>query len=238
MNLLAIDSSGECCSVALCLDGEVVQRLEAVAPQHHSQRLLPMQQALMQAHGVAVSDLDLVACANGPGAFTGVRVAVALCQGLAYAADLPVLGVSSLAALGWGATRHYEMGEVLVATDARMGEVYWGHYARDGNGLRVVQADTLSRPEDVPYRDLSNGIRVGSGWSAYAQAFGQHWSADMPATRDYRLQAADIGTLAIHQLSMGQVHAIDAANLQAVYLRNQVTGQNQAQSTPVPDKAP
>ena len=113
MKLLAFETATEACSVAVYVDGEVRERFE-VAPRRHAELALPWADALLAEAGVAKSQLDAIAVGRGPGAFTGVRLAVALAQGIALALDRPVLPVSTLAALATRATGE----RVLAAIDA------------------------------------------------------------------------------------------------------------------------
>lgn len=118
MRLLAIETATEACSVAILVDGDVRERFE-IAPRLHAELTLPWAEQLLADAGVAKSQLDAIAVGRGPGAFTGVRLAIALAQGIALALDRPLLPVSTLAALAMRA----EGGRIVAAIDARMGEV-------------------------------------------------------------------------------------------------------------------
>ncbi|MGH8459668.1 MAG: tRNA (adenosine(37)-N6)-threonylcarbamoyltransferase complex dimerization subunit type 1 TsaB, partial [Nevskiales bacterium] len=142
MKLLALDSATEACSVALYIDGEVRERFE-VAPRRHTQLLMPMVHSLLAEAGIGFSDLDLLAYAQGPGSFTGLRIAAGAVQGLALGLDRPVIGISTLAALASRAMRVGQAQQVAVAMDARMNQVYWGQYALDKSGqCRELTADS------------------------------------------------------------------------------------------------
>jgi len=132
MRLLALDTSTEACSVALLLDGEVYLRFETTV-RGHAELVLPMVEALLGESGIALEDLDGLAFGRGPGAFTGLRIATGVMQGLAFGANLPVAPVSSLAAVAEQVPA--AVGEaILVCNDARMGEVYWGVFGREADG--------------------------------------------------------------------------------------------------------
>jgi len=126
--LLAIETATSSCSAALSVDGEVCERIE-VGQNIHSQVLLSMINELFQESALEVGQLDAVAVGQGPGSFTGLRIGIGVAQGIAYGADCPMIGVSSLDALALQAATD---GRVLATIDARMGEIYWGVAALSG----------------------------------------------------------------------------------------------------------
>ena len=148
MKLLALDASTECCSAALLAGGELHLR-ETITERGHAELILPFIDHLLTGAGLAPRDLDCIAFGRGPGAFTGLRIAAGVAQGLAYAADLPVIGVSSLAAVAERVPA--EPGEpILICNDARMGELYWGCYARTADGsLVVLGAEHVGPPGSI-----------------------------------------------------------------------------------------
>ena len=216
MRLLALDSATDACSVALWLDGEILQRFE-IAPQRHTALLLPMVAALCAEAGCALSGLDAIAASVGPGAFTGVRVATALAQGLAYAHDLPVTPVSTLAALAHGGFRLAGLRDWLVAQDARRAEVYWAHYRIDAAGeARLVAAERVSAPEAVVMpADPGPGL-AGSGWAAYGALIAGGGLASRAASIVFP-EARDVAALGALQAAAGRLAA--AETLAPVYLR-------------------
>lgn len=123
--ILAIDTATEACSVALWNNGEKHALFE-ICPREHTQRILPMVQQVLAESGVTLNQLDALAFGRGPGSFTGVRIGIGIAQGLAMGAELPMIGVSTLATMAQGAFRVTGATQVLAAIDARMGEVYWG----------------------------------------------------------------------------------------------------------------
>ena len=159
--LLAFETSTEACSVALWRDGQLLERF-GVVPRRHAELALPWAQELLAEAGVARSAIDAIAVGRGPGAFTGVRLGVALAQGIALALDRPVLPVSTLAALAWQA----DGDRILAAIDARMGEVYLGAYLREGDGLRVVQQEAVGKPDAIALPEGDGWIGVGTGYAA------------------------------------------------------------------------
>ena len=146
--LLALDTATEACSVALLHDGKVASHYEVI-PRLHAQRLLPMVQALLGEAGVALSAVDAIAFGRGPGAFTGVRIAIGVVQGLAFALQRPVLPVSTLATIAQRAWREQGATQVAAAIDARMDEVYWGCYREHGGEMQLVGSEAVLPPEQA-----------------------------------------------------------------------------------------
>lgn len=223
MKILALDSATESCSVALLLDGAVRVRSQ-LAPREHAALLLPMVQELLTEAGVALSALDAIAFGRGPGSFTGVRIAAGVTQGLAFAADLPVLPVSTLAALAQGALREFAAQQVAAAIDARMGEVYWGLYrARDGVMLPEEEEGVFA-PGSVLVPHGTGYHGSGSGWASYGDTLMARCAGAVGACHGERFpQAEDILPLAVAAWHAGL--AVDAAAAQPVYLRDKVTHQ-------------
>jgi tRNA threonylcarbamoyladenosine biosynthesis protein TsaB len=217
MRVLALETSTDDGSCALWCDGDV--RLACCpAGRPHSETLLPLVRTLMDEAGIAFTQLDAIAFGSGPGAFTGLRIACGLAQGLAVAAGVPVVPVSSLMALAevGGAPR------VLALLDARMGEVYAATFSRDPAGTLSVVADArVSSP-------IAVAIPAGVGWLACGnapavypllaerlQAAGILWRG--PAT-----PAADsVARLAAGQLARGEP-GIDPAAAAPLYVRDKV----------------
>lgn len=125
--ILAVDTATENCSVALIMGNEVIARCE-YAPREHTTKILPMVDSVLAEAGVKLNQLDALAYGRGPGSFTGVRIGIGIAQGLAFGADLPMIGVSTLAAMAQGSYRTEQAEQVVAAIDARMGDVYWGQY--------------------------------------------------------------------------------------------------------------
>ncbi|MFZ5723962.1 MAG: tRNA (adenosine(37)-N6)-threonylcarbamoyltransferase complex dimerization subunit type 1 TsaB [Pseudomonadota bacterium] len=219
MKLLALETSTETCSVALRVGDAVRVRRRAGARQQ-TEHVLPMVQELLAEAGLALRGLDAVACAHGPGAFTGVRVAVSVAQGLSFGAGVPAIGISTLAALAQQAVRTAGARHVLPLLDARMGELYAGAYVAGDDGLvDAMVPDRLCRPEDyaagVPAGPVWTGI--GSGWQAFAaDALGVLPRQVLVAEPD----AEDVLALAVRAFSCGE--AVTAEQLIPVYLRDTV----------------
>ena len=221
MKLLAIDTSAEACSAALWWDGALTDRF-VVQPRGHSELILGMMQDLLAEAGLVPTDLDALAFGRGPGSFTGVRIATAVTQGVAYAADLPVVPVSNLAAL---AQRHFrESGarRILPAFDARMGEVYWGAYEVDPHGLVALQGrEEVAAPETVCLPHGGGWQGVGSGWRAYGEVLQQRLGERLVSVHARQLcHALDIASLGVAAFRLGD--AVSAAEALPIYLRDQV----------------
>lgn len=221
MNLLAIETATEACSVALIHGDEVIARSE-LAPRRHAERVLPMADELLAEAGLARHALDAIAVGRGPGAFTGVRLAVSLAQGMALALDVPVVTVSSLAALALEAPDDGDDAAILAVIDARMGEVYAACYRRDGEGglatladERVCTADALLLPEAKVWQV------VGSGWATYESVLRERLGHEPCFADGARYpQAVHVAELAAREFKAGRAQAPELAL--PVYLRDKV----------------
>ena len=250
MKLLALDTSAAGCSAALWLGtaeaGLSYERFE-IAPRGHTRLLMPMVRSLLQEHGLQPADLDAVAFACGPGSFTGLRIATGVVQGLAWGLNIPVIPVSSLAAVALDALTQAGAAHgqrVAVAFDARMGEVYWGCYQLlDGVPVllgkeRVCAPSTLAMPTtegsadgvhveaDDLHAEAGNAgwLGAGSGWALSEQMPQAVTSAlaALPGT-DLVPRAACVAHLAAKQFAAGA--GVSAEQAQPVYLRDEVTWQ-------------
>ncbi|WP_313455959.1 tRNA (adenosine(37)-N6)-threonylcarbamoyltransferase complex dimerization subunit type 1 TsaB [Pseudomonas sp.] len=215
--LLALDTATEACSVALLHDGKVTSHYEVI-PRMHAQKLLPMIKQLLADAGVPLSAVDAIAFGRGPGAFTGVRIAIGVVQGLAFALERPVLPVSNLAALAQGALREHGAQQVAAAIDARMDEVYWGCYQANGGEMRLQGREAVLPPEQVALPAGCSGewFGAGTGWS-YAERLAVQATTSNATALPHAL---DILSLAGFAWARGE--AIVAEQAQPVYLRDNV----------------
>src|SRR5690606_15725797 len=169
MRILAIDTATEACSVAL-LHNDTTHAHFELCPREHTQRILPLVQQILNENDVALRDLDALAFGRGPGSFTGVRIGIGIAQGLALGAELPMIGVSTLATMAQGAYRKTGATRVLAAIDARMGEVYWAQYTRDEHGVwHGEETEAVLKPDAVRERLAQldgTWATVGTGWPA------------------------------------------------------------------------
>ncbi|MBT8136384.1 MAG: tRNA (adenosine(37)-N6)-threonylcarbamoyltransferase complex dimerization subunit type 1 TsaB [Gammaproteobacteria bacterium] len=216
MKILALDTATDACSAALNIDGEISERFE-IAPRQHGQLILPMIEHLLTSAGLAVSQLDAVAFGRGPGAFTGVRIAAGVTQGISFAAGLPVIAVSDLAAVALAAAEKHRQERVLVCMDARMGEVYWSLFEQ-ANIAQSGSKESLGAPETVLL--AGPAFAAGSGWSAYPQ-MKQRLEKNLTGVDDELLpRAGVIARLAVSLLQRGDLVRPEQAI--PVYLRDEV----------------
>ncbi|MDL2192326.1 tRNA (adenosine(37)-N6)-threonylcarbamoyltransferase complex dimerization subunit type 1 TsaB [Cobetia sp. LC6] len=225
--LLAIDASSSACSVALWQDG-VVTAERCEAPRQHTQRMMPMIETLLAAADLTLNDLDALAYGHGPGSFTGLRIAAGTIQGLAFGLDVPVIGVSTLAALSLQAHRLHHARFVLPMLDARMGELYTGAYrvvTRADGEIAVEQV----LPEQVcapGLLELPVALREHD-WLAVGSGLVMHDELPQSVRASLALQlpepqpdAEAMVMLAAQAYARGE--AVSAVEAQPVYLRNEV----------------
>lgn len=223
MNYLAIDASTEACSVALSKAGSITSKFE-LCPQSHSIVLLPMIDAVLKESEVSLSDLDGLIFGQGPGSFTGVRIGIGVAQGLAFSADLPVVGVSTLQTMAQLAWQKHQKKEVFAAIDARMSEIYAGHYKLSNNGImEAIGQDVVVPPANV--LEKLNSLHkecygVGTGFDAYKDELsGLKEQLDSPEI----LYPDAIAMLEIGIDKFLQGLAVDAEHAQPVYVRDTVS---------------
>jgi len=216
--LLALDTATEACSVALLHDGKVLSHYDVI-PRMHAQRLLPMIKQLLADADVPLSALDAIAFGRGPGAFTGVRIAIGVVQGLAFALERPVLPVSNLAVLAQRSLREHGAQQVAAAIDARMDEVYWGCYRAEQGEMRLAGVEAVLPPERASLPDNANGdwFAAGTGWGTFAARIGVAINGQDAAMLPH---SEDLLSLARFAWARGE--ALDADLAQPVYLRDQV----------------
>jgi tRNA threonylcarbamoyladenosine biosynthesis protein TsaB len=217
MKLLVLDTSTEWCSAALWLDGRIRAR-RVLAEQRHSSLLLPMVDELLRESGLTLRQLDGIGYGAGPGSFTGLRIACAVTQGLAFGADLPVVGVSTLESIAEqaGADR------VLTVLDARMAEVYWAAYRRDGAGWRAVSEPQLALPESVTVPEGGDWVGAGNGFAAaLGDLLRPRLSSQLLRIDDTLMPDAEaMAPLAARAFERGE--GMDAALAAPIYLRDKV----------------
>jgi tRNA threonylcarbamoyladenosine biosynthesis protein TsaB len=231
MALLAIETSGDLCSVALGIGDAVLER-RITEPRGHNRWLLPAIDELLAEGGCGLGELDALAVGVGPGSFTGLRIGIGVAQGLAFGADLGVIPVSSLAALAQAGVRAGVVAEAELAlpvVDARMGQVYWGLYRRLGALVVALSEDRLDSPAAMA---AAAGALLGKQVPA---ALGGGWqvaSPDLPVRpvqQELAALAVDVLRLAEPQWAAGAL--VSPEHLEPRYLRGSAHWRRQGDGT-------
>ncbi len=223
MRILALDTATEACSVALGVDGRVLERYVQME-RGHGERLLPMIDELLAEAGATLQSLHAIAFGRGPGGFTGVRLAASVAQGLAFGAGLGVIPVSDLAAVAQRAVAlHPQARRVLAVNDARMREVYWAEFSVDGT-VSARGEEHVSAAADV---GLPTGI-AGEAWVVAGRGLAVHpelaercRAAGARVEADLLPRAAEVLALAQVAAATGKLLPPEAAV--PVYVRDRVT---------------
>ncbi len=242
IKLLALETATEHCSVAIWQRDSAGQAQCIVrrqhAPRQQTELILLMVDELLAESGLALTQFTAVAYSCGPGAFTGVRIAAAVAQGLAFGADLPVVPVSSLQTLAQAAYRQHGARAVLAAFDARMQEIYAGAYALDADGLmQAITPDIAGAPATLPAAlvdawaaylhahlaesadAVAAAVAAGSGWATYGDSLAQTFAVQQ-IYADLAPDAEDVATLALAAVQAGKAVAPELAL--PIYLRDDV----------------
>ncbi len=220
MKLLAVETATEACSCALFIDGEIKEKF-ILAPREHTKLILPMIDSLLAEASLDLSNLDAVAFGRGPGSFTGIRIATGIIHGIAFGADLPVVPVSTLAAIAQDCFDRTATDYVFTAMDARMGEIYWAEYRKDQRGYaELVDKEIVGTAGKIKVVG-ADGFAAGSGWQAYhthlsAQVRGHISGCDSSCLP----KASKVALLAAADAAQGSVVPVEQA--MPVYLRDKV----------------
>ena len=216
MKILALDTSTELCSVALWLAGDTLVR-EELAGQRHSELVLPMVHELLAEAGLDLKALDGIAFGEGPGSFTGLRIGCGVAQGLAFGADLPVVGVCTLLALAEASAAS----RVIACLDARMGEVYHGVYEKNQGEWQTLSAPGLGAPLDVPDVTGEGWTGCGNGFAVHGEILRCRYAGQLVGVMpDVFPHAAEVAVLGAAQFKRGL--GMDAAEAAPLYIRNKV----------------
>jgi tRNA threonylcarbamoyladenosine biosynthesis protein TsaB len=219
MKILAIDTATEACSVALLADGECLEIFEII-PRQHTERVLPMVDELLKEAGLSLSQLNALAFNCGPGSFTGVRVGTSVTQGLAFSCDLPVIPVSSLAALAQLAFREENKEKVLSAIDARMNEMYWGCYQLEDGLMKLVADEKVSPVSAV--KTEGGWHCQGSGWDTFQTELEQSTQVNITSSSLACFpHAQDVAVLAAELYKQDKL--FKAEDAVPSYIRDEVT---------------
>ena len=220
MKLLAVETATEACSAALYLDGEVLERFQ-LTQREHSRLILPMLDALLAEAEISLRDLDALAFGRGPGSFTGVRIATGVIHGVAFGADLPVVPVSTLAAIAQSCFDNTSAKIAYAAMDARMGEVYWGVYRRNKAGFAELQGEeSVGLAEQVQFPEF-DGFGTGSGWKVYEAALTKRLQG---LVREFDSESLPRATAIARLGAVGLANdmAVPVEQAMPVYLRDKV----------------
>jgi|TARA_B100000929_G_scaffold178156_1_gene141129 tRNA threonylcarbamoyladenosine biosynthesis protein TsaB len=222
MKILAIETATEACSAALEIDNSCMYRHE-IAPRKHTELILPMIDSLLKEADIKVNSLDVIALGCGPGAFTGVRIAIGIAQGLAFPFDIPVIPVSTLAALAQQFSKDYNY--VATAIDARMKEIYWGLYKKNSsNIMEEVIKESVCLPSNISSPTKNEWFGAGTGWKIYSEEIRSKFKCNIiDFKNDVYPHAKDIIELAKPAYRDGKF--ISAEQVSPIYLRNNVVNQ-------------
>lgn len=215
MKLLAIDTSASACSLALFYNNEI-KMLHHHAPMRQAQEILPLMKGFLDEHHVSLNQLNAIAFGCGPGSFTGIRIATSVSQGLGYALNLPLIPISSLAAMAQTAYNIHGWRNLFVAIDARIQEVYCAHYQINSDGLaELIDKEMVCIPANMP--SVGQSFGVGNAWDVYLDQIKQK-----PVKIDAECQptAGAIIQLALAKYDKEEFFSADQAL--PVYLRDEV----------------
>lgn len=214
MNLLALDTCSESCSAALSIDNQIYQA-QTLTRQGHSKLILGMIESLFNQAGATPAQLNQVVYGRGPGSFTGVRISASVAQGIAFAHDLPVCGVSTLAAIAQQAMDDYQADKVAVAMDARMDEIYFARFTRHAGLAQINGEEQVIAPQAAAVEG-DGWFGAGSGFHEYAERLAQ------VSTKCDQVEPALLPQ-AVMMLKLARAQqAVPAAQALPVYLRDNV----------------
>lgn len=219
MNILALDTCTEMCSAAVMINGKIFERSE-LTQRGHSEKILGMLDAVMAKAKCTLADIDVVAFGRGPGSFTGVRIGVGVAQGIAFARQLPVIPVSTMAAVAQLAIDNHAATRIAVAMDARMGEVYTAHFVAENGLAEKLDEEQVCAPDKFHPADNAQWFAAGTGWDEYGSLLTQNFAQQISDKQALLPTAAAIAKLAFAAAQKGQT--ISAEQAVPVYLRDNV----------------
>lgn len=228
MNYLAIDAATEACSVALmkkpsAQSSNIISQFE-LCPQSHSLVLLPMVDAVLKEANVTLAEIEGLFYGRGPGSFTGVRIGIGVAQGLAFSANLPTVGISTMQTMAQQAFEQLGEKQVCVAIDARMSEVYTGIFNVNDQGLMVLSGEEQVLPPEQLVAQFSQQNHsamygVGTGWQSYQQQL-----SPLKINQEVEILYPDARyMLAQGELELAQGKGLPAEQAQPVYVRDTVS---------------
>ena len=248
--ILAIETSSEACSAALLTfdlkddEPKVITRNEPT-PRQHAKVILSMLDELLEEGGVELKEVDAIGFSRGPGAFTGLRIAAGVAQGVALSVDKPVAPIPTLSAIALQAIDmvytvdgDYRDDTIVVAMDARMGEIYWGFFRFEDDSRIVLLGDEKVTKPDVMFEKafgLANAMPdnrvfcLGSGWDLYKDEVFKDGKPDsMIYLPNAQPNAAEIAELAMNTFLNDET--VSPEDAQPIYIRNDVAKKSQKQS--------
>lgn len=236
MKILAIETATEACSAAVFIDDkqsnhQIISRFE-LAPREHTKLILPMMDDVLNQAGITLANIDAIAFSCGPGAFTGLRIATGVAQGIALSIDKPLIPVSTLSSLALQAYVLFQNEKstdkpiiVISALDARMGEVYWGKYSVQNGQVSLIGEEKVTSPESMLEEVLSHSeerlITIGNGWDVYDENISREGKLEaIYSIKGQYPKAEMVVKLAATMLTAGEIVSVEDA--QPVYIRNKV----------------
>jgi len=220
MNILALDTCTESCSAALLYQGKLFECIE-MTQRGHSDLILGMMDELFKQADASISEVNVLAFGRGPGSFTGVRVGVGVAQGIAFARDIPVVAISSLAAVAQDAADQFEHEFIAVAMDARMGEVYCASFQVVDGLVTLLGDEQVCPPEQFMPHSEQDWLAAGTGWGVYEAKLSDNFANQLSKISvEHYPQSKNIIKLAQPEIDAGRVVSADQA--MPVYLRNNV----------------
>ena len=220
MNILALDTCSECCSAALFYDGRLYEVSE-LTQRGHSELILGMMDKLFEQADTTISSVEAIAFGRGPGSFTGVRVGVSVAQGIAFARNIPVIPISSLAAVAQQGIYLADTDRFAVAIDARMGEIYCAHYKRVEKVVILLDEERVCSPINFLPINEKKTIGMGTGWRTYATELTRQFSAQLANIKPEAYPMAS-GIVELAQVEIAAGRLLPAEQALPVYLRDNV----------------
>lgn len=227
INILAIDTTTDTCSVAIMVNNRLLINRNIITPRSHAQYILPMINTLLMETELNLNQFDALACCRGPGSFTGIRVGIGIAQGLAFGANIPLIGISTLATLAEGAWRETGINQTLTAIDASMGEIYWAQYQRKTTGEWLGEnTETITNPTllNTSKEIIGCWAVAGSGWKTYPKLIQNNRQLKLISGNNIFPDARDILPIALNNFNNDRLRHVSL--VQPVYLRNKICKKN------------
>jgi tRNA threonylcarbamoyladenosine biosynthesis protein TsaB len=210
LKLLLIETSGDACSCALKVGDRLYERC-IVAPRKHAELILNMIDEVLAEARLKPTHLDAIVFGQGPGSFTGLRIACGVAQGIAFAANIPVIAVSSLATLAFQLHQKTKFNQILIFIDARMNEVYCGYYVFE-HQHNVFSKESVAPPQNIDIPDTKNWYGGGNAWEKYSEMLTQRLGQCLYDFENQAIiKASDMIPLAIKKFQQGQILSAESA---------------------------